>query len=365
MLLASLITISAWWRYFCKYFQILDKPGPDVPKRDRVPTIQGVGVMLCFIFGIIYLYQIWSLQDLMHPSFYGLYLWAGLIFLVTLCDEMGRIFSAKLRVSSKIRLLVQILVWVIAFSLSNVWIYSIPLPWLENIVLSDGLALVMTIAWFVLYMNAINWFDGVYGLASGVATIGFWMMFGLLLLVVFPSYALVDQLQISILSNTMYIALLLAMIGSLYMVIEYKPWGLLRDVWTMLFGFLLAYISLVGGAKIGSMIVVLALPIFDAVWVIVDRLRQKKNPMQGDYSHLHYRLMALGRDRHEVRWFIRWYSFVMMVLMLLQGTDKMGKLIIFVMMFLIFFGVNMYLFWIKKLPSVYKPEVRKDNNDEV
>ena len=88
----------------------------------------------------------------------------------------------------------------------------------------------MTIAWFVLYMNAINWFDGVYGLASGVATIGFWMMFGLLLLVVFPSYALVDQLQISILSNTMYIALLLAMIGSLYMVIEYKPWGLLRDV---------------------------------------------------------------------------------------------------------------------------------------
>jgi UDP-N-acetylmuramyl pentapeptide phosphotransferase/UDP-N-acetylglucosamine-1-phosphate transferase len=52
------------------------------------------------------------------------------------------------------------------------------------------------------------------------------------------------------------------------------------------------------------MLVVLALPLFDAIRVIVDRLRQRKNPMQGDYTHLHYRLMALGWDRHEVRWVI-------------------------------------------------------------
>jgi heme O synthase-like polyprenyltransferase len=112
------------------------------------------------------------------------------------------------------------------------------------------------------------------------------------------------------------------------------------------------------------MIVVLALPLFDAFWVIVDRLRLRKNPMQGDYSHLHYRLMALGWNRHEVRRSIWLYSIVMMVLMLLQGTDKMGKLIVFMMCFVLFFGLNVYLFWIKKLPSVYKPEVKKDNNDE-
>ncbi|MBP6086465.1 hypothetical protein KA478_04805 [Patescibacteria group bacterium] len=29
----------------------------------------------------------------------------------------------------------------------------------------------LTILWFVGFMNAINWFDGVYGLASGISTI--------------------------------------------------------------------------------------------------------------------------------------------------------------------------------------------------
>jgi len=70
------------------------------------------------------------------------------------------------------------------------------------------------------------------------------------------------------------------------------------------------------------MIVVLALPIFDAFWVIVDRLRQGKNPMKGDYTHLHYRLMALGWNRNEVRRGIWIYTITMMILMLLQGTDK-------------------------------------------
>jgi hypothetical protein len=93
-------------------------------------------------------------------------------------------------------------------------------------------------------MNAINRFDGVYGLATGVSTIGFWMVFALLGLVIFPSYALVDPLQISLLTNAMYLALLLGSIGLIYLFIEYKPRGLLRDVGTMVFGFLLAYLSL-------------------------------------------------------------------------------------------------------------------------
>lgn len=67
---------------------------------------------------------------------------------------------------------------------------------------------------------------------------------------------------------------------------------------------MLAYIALLGGAKIGTVIVVLALPLFDAVWVIVDRIKRQKNPLKGDFTHLHFRLMALGWNRDEVRVFI-------------------------------------------------------------
>jgi hypothetical protein len=40
----------------------------------------------------------------------------------------------------------------------------------------------------------------------------------------------------------------------------------------------------------------------------------------------------------------------MMILMLMQSGNRLNKLIIFVMMALIFFGVNAYIFLVKKKP---------------
>jgi hypothetical protein len=40
----------------------------------------------------------------------------------------------------------------------------------------------------------------------------------------------------------------------------------------------------------------------------------------------------------------------MMVLMLMQEANRLNKLIIFVLMAVLFFGVNTYLFLYKKLP---------------
>ena len=51
-----------------------------------------------------------------------------------------------------------------------------------------------------------------------------------------------------------------------------------------------------------------------------------------------------------MRVFIWIFSLVMMILMLIQEADRVNKIIIFVMMALLFFGVNTYLFLYKKLP---------------
>jgi len=51
-----------------------------------------------------------------------------------------------------------------------------------------------------------------------------------------------------------------------------------------------------------------------------------------------------------VRAFVWIWSFVMMILMLMQSANRLNKIIIFVMMALVFFGVNFYLFVIKKVP---------------
>jgi hypothetical protein len=90
------------------------------------------------------------------------------------------------------------------------------------------------------------------------------------------------------------LALILALISLVYTFVEFKPLGLIRDVGTMFRAFGLAYLSVVGGTKIGTVIVALSLVIFDAIWIIWYRIFiLKKSPMKGDYTHIHFRLLGL------------------------------------------------------------------------
>jgi UDP-N-acetylmuramyl pentapeptide phosphotransferase/UDP-N-acetylglucosamine-1-phosphate transferase len=66
------------------------------------------------------------------------------------------------------------------------------------------------------------------------------------------------------------------------------------------------------------MLVVLSLVIFDAIWVSINRLKKRKSPLKGDYTHLHYRLMSLSWSKTEVRVFVRGWSLFLMILMILQ-----------------------------------------------
>jgi UDP-N-acetylmuramyl pentapeptide phosphotransferase/UDP-N-acetylglucosamine-1-phosphate transferase len=224
------------------------------------------------------------------------------------------------------------------------------------ITLWTGVVVILTVLWFMWFMNAINWFDGVYGLASGVSTIWFITVYFLLQHIVIPHYAWSISLErLDILTMTSNIAFLLTLGWLIYTTVEYKPIGLLRDIWIIFYGYALAYLSLLGGAKIWTLLVVLSLPIFDSIRVFVNRIFiMKKSPMKKDYTHLHYRLLALGRNRWEIRRFVRWRSIFFMVIMLLQDTNRMSKIIIFLLMAIIFCGVNIYLFWVKKLPMEYK-----------
>ncbi len=108
------------------------------------------------------------------------------------------------------------------------------------------------------------------------------------------------------------------------------------------------------------MIVVLALPLLDAIWVIIDRLhKRKKHPFAGDYSHLHHRLLGLGRSRSEIRVVLRGIACCLLVLMLLLGADRIGKIVVFLLLACIFFASNIYLYRVKNMPSEYDPLVSK------
>lgn len=334
-----------------RYFKILDKPGPDVPKRKRVPTIQWLTAILLVLWAVLVL-RPWDLVAWW--PFLWLRVGLGFIVWVTFIDELWRIISKKLRIGALPRLIVQIWAIAAAFLMSGVWITEFQLLNWTLIEFGPLTSLVFTAGWFLLFINAINWFDGIYGLATGMSSIWFLTIAWLLLLVVIPYYTWISPEKLWLLQDVSWYAIVFFIVTFVWAIIEFRPTWLMRDVWTMAFWFALAYLALLWWAKIGTMIVVLMLPLFDAVWVIIDRLhRRNKNPMKGDFSHLHYRLMALWWNRDEVRIAIRWLSTIFVILMLLQWTDRIGKVILFVMIACIFFGVNRYLFWKKWLPSEY------------
>jgi UDP-N-acetylmuramyl pentapeptide phosphotransferase/UDP-N-acetylglucosamine-1-phosphate transferase len=95
-------------------------------------------------------------------------------------------------------------------------------------------------------INAINWFDGVNGQASGVSSIGFLTIVLLIHFVVLPYYSGITTVNAEILSRVSMVSSLFFVLSLVYTIVEYKPYGLLRDLGTMVFGFTLAYISIVG-----------------------------------------------------------------------------------------------------------------------
>lgn len=344
----SIVLIQVLWVRFFKKLSLLDKPWPDVPARDRVPTIQWVVWVVALIAWVMISGNGSLLTD---SGFVWLWIWWALIFLITFSDELWRIWDRRLRVWALVRLIVQIIASIIAWWMSYealfpIGIFGYEIQWV--------VWFLVLIAWFLLFINAINWFDGVYGLSTGVASIWFRTIAILLPLVVVPAFPDITTGKLLLLDNTTVLAILFGVMTLVWTYIEFKPWWLMRDVGTMTIGFALAYLSLVWWAKIWTLIVVLALPLMDAAWVILDRLiRRRINPMKWDFTHLHYRLMALGRSRTEVRVSIWVASVCFAILMLLQWTNSMNKVVIFVMAVALFFGINIYLFWIKWVNAEY------------
>ena len=65
-------------------------------------------------------------------------------------------------------------------------------------------------------------------------------------------------------------------------------------------GFLLAVLSILATAKIGTLIVVLGIPLVDALYTLVRRLSAGHSPVWGDRAHLHHRLLDLGWSKRKI-----------------------------------------------------------------
>lgn len=146
----------------------------------------------------------------------------------------------------------------------------------------------LTLLWLGFMMNTVNWLDGIDGLAAGVCGVAALMIF------LHAAFRL-DQVSVSLLP----LALLGATLG--FLPYNFHPARIFMGSNGALFlGYTLGVLSIIGGAKMATVLLVMGLPLLDVAWQIVRRARSGGDPMKGDRGHVHYRLLDLGLSQRQI-----------------------------------------------------------------
>ncbi|MDD5397133.1 MAG: MraY family glycosyltransferase [Candidatus Moranbacteria bacterium] len=239
----------------------------------------------------------------------GVLLAMGLILLFGLLDDLKQL-------SWKIQLVFQIAIVLLVFA------FGVRLQFVSNpfggIFLLQGewrafAAVAISIVWVVFLMNAMNWVDGIDGASGGITLIGGLSIFFLSLR---PE---VNQPPIGILAMILTGAVLA------FLLFNFHPAKIMAGTsGSMFMGFVLAILSIFAGAKMATTLLVLAVPIIDAVWVIWERFRAGDSIFSADKRHLHFRLLELGWSQKSIcglYWLI-----TALVSFIALNTNAMGKL---------------------------------------
>ncbi len=158
-------------------------------------------------------------------------------------------------------------------------------------VISDLLALF----WIVFLMNILNM--GAKGISGQL-----------------PGVTAIAAITIAILSlqfagdTTQWPVIILAAITA-GAFLGFLPWNFfpqkIMPGWSgsTLAGLMLAVLSILATAKVGTLLVVLGIPIIDTCYTIARRIVSGKSPVWGDRGHLHHKLLDAGLSKKQVVYF--------------------------------------------------------------
>lgn len=156
-------------------------------------------------------------------------------------------------------------------------------------------SLPITMIWLAGMANAINWIDGLDGLAAGVSAIAAAVLLITSLFMQQPAAALIAAALAGGCLGFLRYNFKLSSSAEIFM----------GDGGAYFLGFTLAGISVVGLVKSTAVVavalpyIILAVPIIDASAVIFQRLRKGQSPFSGGKHHLHHRLVRAGVSK---RW---------------------------------------------------------------
>jgi len=271
---------------------VLAEPGGRRVHNKPTPVTGGIAVfagmhLTCFF---VFCCQTWGKLD-GHMDFHW---WLLLLSLSSVLLLLG-LLDDKLELSPSVKLIGQVAVAAAAY------FSGIHIGTFFGITLYPIFDLILTVLWFLCFINAFNLIDGMDGLASGLGAIAATGMAVIFIYRGFPANTLV----------------MLALAGSCLAFLRYNfsPASIfLGDSGSMFIGFVLAFVALLTNSKsttlaaIGIPMLAIGVPVLDtllAIWrrSIRARLNVKGDAgkvTKGDQDHLHHRLARRGFTQRKI-----------------------------------------------------------------
>lgn len=282
--LSSLLTPASMWLAW--RFNILDRPdSARKVHKNPIPRIGGLAVFLAVILSTLRNYQF-------SPQLTGLVTGSAMIYVLGFIDDIRPL-------PATLRLIVQLLAASVVIQ-SGVILHLIPYDWPAALTLNAAI----TVVWLIGVANAVNFMDGVDGLAAGMIALSALLFF----LIAWPT----RQSYLAFLT----IALAGACLG--FLPYNWKPASVfLGDAGVTFMGFLIAGIAVMGSwatnnpvMALSTPLLILGIPIFDMIYTTIARVKNgsvrtfKQWLEYAGRDHFHHRLLNIEFSEVETVLFI-------------------------------------------------------------
>ncbi len=304
----------------------------DVPRDSRrmhdhpIPRLGGLAIFLGFLVSVLAYAEI----DI---EMQGILIGAVIIVVLGIADDIHSLPAKFKFVVQIIAALCAALHGVAIEVINNPNIFSDNEYWVLG-----GWGIPISVIWIVAITNAVNFIDGLDGLADGISTIGALTMLILALIL--------GEHEISLVCG--------ALVGAC---VGFLPYNLnparifMGDTGSTFLGFILACVSIQGLFKYYAVIsflvpfIILGLPIFDTASAIIRRLLKGQSPMVADRSHIHHKLIDMGLNQKQAVSTLYIVSGVLGLSAVLLATSGGAKTALFILALVICAVVAVRAIW--------------------
>ena len=300
-----------------KLVNIYDKPNEDRKKHlHPTPLIGGLFILVSLI---LYFFFQFFFNELLIPAKIPNTLFIGSLFFFIL-----GIYDDKYNINPNIKLLLSIIfLLILIFNESNILLSYIVGPPLSTVYPLFNFSTPITILCFLLFINALNMFDGI-NLQCGLYVSIIFLI--LIIKGVFPFFLL---------------ALLISLI--FFLIQNYNGKSFLGDNGALCLGFIISYIfiydyNLNFNFSIEEIFLLMYLPGLDLCRVALFRILIKKHPFSPDRNHIHHYLISRYDD-----------FFGCLLLMFIAFVPYILNLLLSIPYIIIFFSITLYSYLIINL----------------